>query len=98
MWPSDSSLLEPVFHCVLIRLYYLSKTLYNNSYTVLLYQILYSQVDSCTINRKITHLYSIEECTATDSCMIHACKYSVAVRRNYLKNYKDYESGLWMNF
>ena len=50
-------------------------------------------IDLHVINRKITFFDSKEECTAMDSFMIHTCKYSIAVRRNYWKKYKDHESG-----
>ena len=50
-------------------------------------------IDLHEINRKITYEYSMNECAAMDSFMIHTCKYSTAVRRKYWKNYKDHESG-----
>ena len=49
--------------------------------------------DLHAINRGIVFLYSIKECAAIDSFMIHTCKYSTAMRRKYWGNYKDPESG-----
>ena len=37
--------------------------------------------DLHAINRGITFLYSMKECAAIDSFMIHTCKYSTAMRR-----------------
>ncbi len=49
--------------------------------------------DLHAINRGITFLYSMKECAAIDSFMIHTCKYSTAMRRKVWGNYKDPESG-----
>ncbi len=44
--------------------------------------------DLHAINRGITFLYSMKECAAIDSFMIHTCKYSTAMRRKYWGNYR----------
>ena len=49
--------------------------------------------DLHAINRGIVFLYSIKECAAIDSFMIHTCKYSTAMRRKYWGNYRDPYSG-----
>ncbi len=49
--------------------------------------------DLHAINRSIRFLYSMRECAAIDSFMIHTCKYSTASRRKVWGNYKDPESG-----
>ncbi len=49
--------------------------------------------DLHAINREITFLYSIKECAAVDSFMIHTCKHSTASRRKVWGNYKDTGSG-----
>ena len=50
-------------------------------------------LDLHAINREITFLHSMESIAAVDSFMIHICKYSTAMRRNYWGNYKGPESG-----
>ncbi|HLH85672.1 MAG TPA: hypothetical protein VKU79_02275 [Thermoplasmataceae archaeon] len=49
--------------------------------------------DLHAINRSITFLYSMKECAAVDSFMIHTCKHSTAMRRKHRGNYKDPKSG-----
>ena len=49
--------------------------------------------DLHAINRGIVFLYSMKECAAIDSFMIHTCKYSTAMRRKYWGNYRDPYSG-----
>jgi transposase len=49
--------------------------------------------DLHAINREIGFLYSMKECAAVDSFMIHTCKYSTAMRRKAWGNYKDTYSG-----
>jgi len=49
--------------------------------------------DLHAINREIVFLYSMKECAALDSFMIHTCKYSTAIRRKNWGKYRDPESG-----
>ena len=44
--------------------------------------------DLHAINRGIVLLYSMKECAAIDSFMIHTCKHSTAMRRKYWGNYR----------
>ncbi len=49
--------------------------------------------DLHAINRGIVFLYSMKECAAIDSFMIHTCKYSTTIMRKYWGNYRDQYGG-----